>query len=59
MAEMLRWLITEHFGWFMICCAVAALWLGTLAMIIEYFCGWVSARITVYRDRQKYRTLND
>ncbi len=57
--KMIAWLLKEHFGIFLAVCALAAVWLSALAMILDYFFGWLNARIIVNRDRQKYRCIND
>ena len=53
--KMVAWLLREQFGWFLLVCAVAAVWLSALAMLLEYIVGEIRARIAVWSHNRMYR----
>lgn len=53
--KMVAWLLDEHFGWFLVVCAVAAAWLTALAMIVEYAVNEITARLAVKRHNDMFR----
>lgn len=53
--KMIAWLLEEHFGWFLVVCAVAAIWLSAAAMLIEYAIAAIVAKIIVKRHRDMFR----
>ena len=53
--KMIAWLLEEHFGWFLVVCALAAVWHSALAMLLEYAAGEIAARIAVRKHNSMFR----
>lgn len=53
--KMMAWLLQHHIEWFLIACAVLAVWIASAAVILEHIVGELRGWIAGRKERRKYR----